>query len=153
MVITRSIIATGRLFTTNIAELRSLEPDQEEELYPEYNGGADPPVRAGPPGPAARHRPLTGELRAVGSPAKEDPAGRGAVHAPVQPPRSRHHCAEWGGPFFAKTRQSPHIAMQSPRLRSRRGPRAYSGTEPTVRCSPRSDCRRGIRCATRSEER
>src|ERR1039458_7794670 len=41
MVITQKIIAIGRLFTTNIAELRSLEPVQERELYLEYSRVAD----------------------------------------------------------------------------------------------------------------
>src|ERR1039457_1057602 len=41
MVITQKIIATGRLFTTNIAELQSLEPVQERELYLEYSRVAD----------------------------------------------------------------------------------------------------------------
>jgi hypothetical protein len=42
MVITQKIIATGKLFTTNIEKLRSLEPVQEGELYLEYNGVARP---------------------------------------------------------------------------------------------------------------
>ena len=37
MVITQKTIATGKLFTTNMAGLRSLEPVQEGELYLEYN--------------------------------------------------------------------------------------------------------------------
>src|ERR1035437_3367349 len=44
MVITQNRIATGKLCTTNMVELRSLEPVQEGKLYLEYNRVASAPL-------------------------------------------------------------------------------------------------------------
>jgi hypothetical protein len=39
IVITQNMIATGKLFTTNMVGPRFLEPDQEGKLYLEFNVG------------------------------------------------------------------------------------------------------------------
>jgi hypothetical protein len=45
MVITQNMIATGKLFTTNMVGFLFLEPAQERQLYLEFNVGAESPTR------------------------------------------------------------------------------------------------------------